>query len=536
MWSSEVMEAPAVGVGRRGPATGQRPRASFAELAEALYAVRRRCPSRAVLAVAWMNPKHPIHPVQDALMEGAQPAPGIGRQVGRAVWCVLAAGRFTITLVAMRWRVRRALAKLRGRHFDVVLKTWCFGTERRADQRDFYYGDLQRRLADRGLTAVLLCGNASRIAWGEFDRAHVETSGLCRVPELALAPPLAPALTALGQLRASVRLRWLAARTRDALVRRVSVQASVDCLAPSATEFGLYYWIARAAVRRWRPRALVTLYEGHGWEKCAWAGAKAADRDCLTVGYQHTVVFPHAISLLRPQLDHPIPAVPDVVACTGDRTRDLLGPGHAGARARLLTLGTFRRAGGVKPGRPRPGRRTVLVVPEGYLDEEQILFEAAMRVAPALPDHHFILRCHPVLPFDRVRPLLAHAPEDLPNVEVSAVSAIEDDYARASVVLYRGSSSVLYAVVDGLKPIYWHHPHRHDIDPLFELTTWRERVGSPGELAEAARRYAAAGDERAADEWRSAADYVNAYSVAVDDGAIARFVSALGLAAPAVSR
>jgi hypothetical protein len=271
-------------------------------------------------------------------------------------------------------------------------------------------------LADRGVTALLLCGNASRVAWGDFNRAHVETSGLCRLPEFSLVHPLAPVRTALGQLLASVRLRWLAARTRDALVRRVSAQASVDCLAPSATEFGLYYWIARAAVRGWRPRALVTLYEGHGWEKCAWMGAKAADRHCLTVGYQHTVVFPHTISLLRPQIGHPIPAVPDVVLCTGDKTRDMLRPGHASTRARFLTLGTFRRTDGVQPRRPRPGRRTILVVPEGYLDEEQILFEAAMGAAPSLPDHHFILRCHPVLPFDRVRPLLARGPEDLPNV------------------------------------------------------------------------------------------------------------------------
>src|SRR5256885_6639749 len=52
-------------------------------------------------------------------------------------------------------------------------------------------------------------------------------------------------------------------------LRRVGRRASVEVLSPAVTEAGLIHHIARTAVRTWRPRALLTLYEGHGWEKSA---------------------------------------------------------------------------------------------------------------------------------------------------------------------------------------------------------------------------------------------------------------------------
>jgi len=320
-------------------------------------------------------------------------------------------------------------------------------------------------------------------------------------------------------------------RERDVLLRRIYGLASRDCLSLATAFAGLFFWIGRAVVKTWHPRVLMTLYEGHGWEKCVWWGAKAADPSCQTVGYQHTVVRGHTISLLRPHSDPREHSTPDVVLCLGERTRNMMRSGHLPRKSQLITFGSFRRS----PDEAvyaalKPGKRTVLVLPEGLLNEAKLIFDWAMEVAALLLDHRFIFRCHPVLPFEKIRQELRGVPERFSNIEISSYESIEDDFSRSSVVLYRGSSAALYAVLRGLKLIYLHGDGYMDVDPLFELEEgWRERVGSVKELEEALRRYAAASEGSVAEQWRATADYVNSYTVPVDDASMDRFFMAAGL-------
>lgn len=517
-------------------------------VAEALYAVRRLCPSLAVLAIPWMHPKLPIHPVQDEIMRTlAGEGRGCGTVTGRArratnrlwaagrplLWfsrCALHAARQSLKLAGLHWKLRHEIGSIKRQRFDLIAKTWCFGTDRSADDRDFYYGDLQRRLAERGVRMLLLCGDAGSANWRAFARANISTTNLCRLPELCLISLLAPIWMALKQVLASLRLRRIAAVEPDPLVKRVCGLASRDCLAAGTASHGLFFWIGRTAVKTWHPRVFMILYEGYGWEKCAWWGAKVADESCRTVGYQHTVLFRQNISLLRPDLDSHKHSVPDVVLCIGERTKCMMQPGHPPRLSHPITFGSFRRnPDGEVHAAPRPGKRTVLVLPEGMLGEAKLLFDCAMRVSRSLPDHHFIFRCHPVLPFARVRPHLKGVPEEFPNIEISDRALIDDDFARSSVVLYRGSSSVLHAVLHGLKPIYLHSDHHHNVDPLFELVSWRDYVSSANEMELVLRRYAATTEDCASEEWRSAAMYVDGYTMPVDDASIDRFLAAVGL-------
>ncbi len=513
---------------------------SFKRVADALYTARRNCPTLPVLGILWMHPKYPVDPVQEELMRGD----GVreGTEVGEGGikgWVVWQAGRYLVhtarlirALARMRWSLRREIRALKGQRFDVVVKTWCFGAERSAENRDFYYGDMQRRLADRGVRMLLLCGDASGADREVFARAQVSTSGLCLLPELCLVHPLAPVWMAVKQVGSSLRLWLMKARERDVLLRRVYGLASRDCLSLSAALAGLFFWIGRAVVKTWHPRAFVTLYEGHGWEKCAWWGAKTGDPSCKTVGYQHTVVHDHTVSLLKPQNHGCEYSTPDVVLCLGEKTKQMIEPGHRPRKSKLITFGSFRfhSSNGRKVYEaPKPGRRTVLVLPAGIPGEAKLIFDWAVAAAVLLPDHRFIFRCHPVLPFDKIRRELKVDPEHLPNIEISNHEAIADDFSRSSAVLYRGSSSILYAVLHGLKLIYLRDENQLDVDPLFELANWRESVSSVKELADMLRRYAATRDDSATEEWRSAAEYVNSYVMPVDDASVERFLKTLGL-------
>ncbi len=514
-------------------------------LAEALAEVRSLCPDVPVLAIHWMHVKHPLHPVQEGLLandpvvqtgaggsaartvSGLRWAAALPVQVGR---CLLYAIYLTLRLGQLRWHFRREIAELKSQAFDVVAKTWRFGSDRAADGADFYYGDLQRRLERRGVRMLLLCGDARGRGWRTFAAANVSCEPPRQLPELCLVSLSAPFRMVWQQIVTSFRLRRIIARVRHPLAQRVAALASRDCLSRHITPFGFYDWIGRASVLIWRPRAFMTLYEGHGWEQCAWRGAKTADTACRTVGYQHTILLPHNLALLRPQPADLTHARPDVVLCLGPRTRAMLLPSHA--QSDLVTFGTFRRSSESNvPCGPRPQLRAVVVLPEGYLKEENLLFNTAIRIARRLPEYRFIFRCHPVSSFGRIRPLLDEDPLRVPNIELSSGRTIADDFARSSVVLYRGSSSVLYAVVHGLKPVYLHDERYHEVDPLFELKNWRERACSIEQLQEVLRDYGDSDGNRDAESWRQAVEYVDGYTTPVDEASVDRFLARVGLKA-----
>ncbi|HLA82977.1 MAG TPA: hypothetical protein VJP78_15385, partial [Thermoleophilia bacterium] len=414
---------------------------------------------------------------------------------------------------------------------------WCFGAESLNGPSDFYYGTLPRLLEERGVSCALLCGDAR----GDSERALAEAAfrrtSIRSVPEWLLIPLWASLATVWDQILTSLVLYRLAREERDPRLATLCAYASLDCLTPATTRNTLHFYIARAAVRAWDAKVFVTFYEGQPWEKLAWHGAKAASSDCLTVGYQHTVVMPHSLALLSPNRGSWELATPDVALCLGETTKRMMAPGHEPDGTKLLVFGSFRaRPAGEAETAPRPGLQTILVVPEtGVIREAKLLFDFATRAARLLPGYHFIFRCHPIMPFGRIRPHLEEMPEECPNIEVSTRETVSDDFAEASVLLYRGSSTVLYAVLYGLKALYLHDDDHPDVDPLFEMEAWREAVCSPAALAEVLARYRSEAPENATEDWRRAVDYVRAYTCSVSDGAIDRFLAAVGLPSGSVS-
>jgi hypothetical protein len=508
----------------------------YEQLVRALNEVRRACPTLPVLSIIWMHPKHPIQPTQELLMDRgtAQPVRGILKRMAssnsfflRFVVCAANAVRLSLKLALLRAREREKVAILRRKQFDVVAKTWCFGLQRPSGDNDFYYGDLQQRLTGFGTRMLLLCGDTNDGDWQSFADGILGSDNFERVPELCLASTWTPFRMLWLQLQSARSLRQIAVRATDPITGRVARAASLDVFAPSVTQTGLFFWIGQEVVRIWKPRAVITLYEGHGWEKCLWWGIKTESPACKTVGYQHTVVFPEALALIRPFVDVRERSVPDVVLALGEPTRDLLRKAHEDHNSRVIPFGTFRYQGRLSGVVAPPSRRCVLVIPEGLPFEIQTLFQFAFACAPLLPSHTFLLRCHPNSPITDALSALGLKLTDVPNVIASEKKDIQEDFARSSIVLYRGSSAVLYGVLAGLFPIYLHSEQKFDSDPLYTLASWRGFCTTPDQFAELVSRHENAPAAEREAEWREAASYVSRYTVPVTDQSIKDLLEAI---------
>ncbi|MDP3722479.1 MAG: hypothetical protein Q8R91_03155 [Candidatus Omnitrophota bacterium] len=514
------------------PAEPRRWLERYAALTELMYEVRRLCPRLPVLGLSTVHPRHAVPPDHLWLMGPAPltlPSP-LGL-VARWVRCVLFAARESLGLLWVKPQVWRDLRRLTREPATVILKTWGFGPEALHRTEDFYYGTLPQQLEARGISCLVLCGDTRERLDTAFAKTLLRRPTIRTVPEQLLVPIWAPLVTAVRQFATAVALRRLAQRAEQPSLARVAAAACLDSLQPITVRNILHFSIARKAVKTWGAKVFVTLYEGQPWEKPAWHGAKAAEATCVTVGYQHTVIMPHSLSLLSPNRNSWERSTPDVVLCLGEIPLQMMASGHQPLGSRLVSFGTFRRSDHHAPAAPSPQfqRRTVLVVPEtGVIREAKLLFNFAMQAASLATDHRFILRCHPAMPFHRLRPHLAGEPSALPNMEVSDRPSIGEDFARSSVVLYRGSSAVLYAVLHGLKPIYLQDADYPDVDPLFEVTGWRERVDSPEAMSEALQQYLTVDEAQAMQQWRRTVEYVNRYTRAVDAAAIDRFLQAVG--------
>ncbi len=498
-------------------------------LGAALERFTQRFPELPVLAIPWMHLRHPLGPVQERLLrQEPQAHAAFVSLVPRMLRCVLFGWYLSYWLLRVRWAVRRQLRDLKRQRFTVIARTCCFGPQPPADGNDFYFGDLQARLAKRGVGMLLLCGDSSGGHWLPFARGHIAGSGLCRLPEWGLVSPLAPIQMAVQQLRSCLRLRRRLRRMSEPDLRGIGELASRDCLSQTTALTGLMFWVGREAVRVWKPRALLSLYEGAAWEPCLWRGAKDIDPSCLTVGYQHTAIFPESRAMVAPPARGSW-SCPNLVLGLGPIPLELLRAGHARHRTRMIRFGSFRhRSVGVRRP-PEPARRSVLVVPEGIPSETHTLFTFAAACASRLPSYTFILRCHPQIPTALARTWVAEALRTQPNLTISEQGSIDEDFQRASVLLYRGSSSVLYAIGHGLLPMYYQAQGSRDRDPLTALDAWRRRCASLEDLIDTLADYERTDSALREAEWEAAARFVDRYTGPVTHRSIEALLEAIGV-------
>ena len=392
---------------------------------------------------------------------------------------------------------------------DVVLVSHVMPGHTPPGNQDFYYGDLPQALASRGLSSLVVLLND--VPRARRLRVKLNRGG----PTARLAMP--PTASARAELRAWRRAQALAAALRrkgavepDAFRRVVVLEAARQASSARTTASLRLHDQLKSLCAKLRPKALLVLWEGHASEPLAFDAARAVDPAVRCIGYQHTVLFPRSHAVKR-RLGGAYD--PDCIVTVGDVNRDVLQGAEGLRGVPVVTYGSHRRSGSAAMRAPDSGRRC-LVIPEGLDAECLILFDFAVAAALRMADMQFVLRMHPVLPFERfVRryPRFGALP---PNVRVSDEADIGADLAKCDWALYRGSSAAVYAVLAGVRPIYVARPGELRIDPLFALQGWRREANTVDAFAQlvAADRWTAAGERQR--EWESARAFCDKYAAA----------------------
>jgi hypothetical protein len=362
---------------------------------------------------------------------------------------------------------------------DVLIVSHLLKPDQLHHRSDFFFGALQSRLMDCGVTSLMVLISHLTVAQGDQEKQPFP----CPRIILPATVPLGTEVNIWRQCATAWRaLRREAASARNPVDKRLAMLASGQALSAS-TAINLRMHAAVANIcQAVNPKIVITTYEGAAAERLIWHAARTARRRPLCVGYQHAMVLERAHAIRRPVAAPGIDCDPDVILTLGEIPHAALAACAGLQSVRLIEYGSHRRA--TLPVLPQPQHRPrhCLVLPDASFHECAILFGFALDCARYSPDISFALRPHPMVDTGsllRRLPVLQKLPV---NVSLSIDKPLEQEFAQARYCLYRGSSAAMHAVRAGIKPYYLARPGELPFDCLFELGDWRETVTSPEDL------------------------------------------------------
>ena len=114
-----------------------------------------------------------------------------------------------------------------------------------------------------------------------------------------------------------------------------------------------------------------------------------------------------------------------------------------------------------------------LFAPEGVIDEV-LMARFALKAANLMPKQLFVIRLHPVLSKAKVTKMIQNLGDIPKNFQLSE-HTLSHDLERSNWVCYRGSTVVIQAILEGLRPIFLNLSENiKDNDPLPEDLQFKE--------------------------------------------------------------
>ena len=465
------------------------------------------------VAIPWLHVirEHPVF-----LQSYADEARGSSRAVARS-------GR-ALRRQASKWRQLWRAARSDGlpwhtaglpESVDVLFVSHLLNAAQAGQAEDFYFGTLADELCDRGRPAALALLNHSGQPSHDLASRWLGDVAPRAVLSASLALPQERALRR-RLLNESRRLEQLVGGAANGLERSVWSRAAAEALSGAALATLRISEQVGALVAKLRPSAIVVTHEGHAWERVVFAAARRSRPGIRCIGYQHAALFKlqHAVrrNLLGVYNPDRIVAAGEVGAAQLAGAPRLPGTPVAvlgSSRARKASAAESRSA--LAAAAMCAGKATTcLVLPEGIPAECHLLFEFSLECARACPDMSFVWRLHPIVSFESLLERNEKLRNRPPNVKLST-RAFADDLAVAGWALYRGSTAIIQAVAEQVRPVYVQVPGEMTVDPLYELEGFRERVTTAADFMHVVR----SAHERVECDDGGAADAARAYCAAM---------------------
>lgn len=408
------------------------------------------------------------------------------------------------------------------RQTDILFISHFVNVKVQKNSPDFYYGELPAHLEkSKGIrTAIGMIDHTPKNKTGA-ERAKIEEDELWKFlfpKTLSFGKEISLIIQCISSFYHLLKAYYSEKGFDKKAILREAVFQSIS---PETFKELRIYKNVQFLIEHLKPAVLIITWEGWAWERLSIHAAKFGNPEIKCLGYQHTVLYAssHSVKKSLGQLYDP-----DMIFTIGNVTAGILRSANEFTHTSIISYGSQRLV--KRPKEQINKIRTIncLVAPEGIESECLLLFTFAIESAKKMPDVNFIFRTHPVLPFTMLsekNTSLASLPS---NCVVSDLKDINADFERCNFILYRGSSVALYAVLNGLRPVYYSLPAELSIDPLYLLDNWRLTVKDTEDFEKVIQADTVLQDAEKQKQYSSARSFCKDYVSVPDEAVLYDFI------------
>lgn len=360
-----------------------------------------------------------------------------------------------------------------------VLFVSHFLREQDAHQKnDIYFGSVPQDLKNMDVRTFTVLIDHAKIPWRKLRSKWIsyETKRAILSTILGLKMEINFARSLNSSAKA---LRKERDEEQDPHIKKLLHNAAIDAGSPNCrTAMRIGEHIKRV-VTKTKPKIIITTFEGHSWERLAFAKAREVNPNILCIGYHHAVIFPIQYAMMS-SLDFPYD--PDFIFTAGEISKEYFLKVSRYNDTKIDSLGSCRGAFSAPPVERPQTQKQCLILPEGIISESLSMIGLAIEAAKKRHDIKFIIRLHPLLNFETLINL-DKSLEDLPENVNWSNQSLEEDCRSSRWAIYRGSSAIIAAILSGIQPIYYSQERDElQIDPIKSLRTWRTSIKNCEEL------------------------------------------------------
>ena len=260
----------------------------------------------------------------------------------------------------------------------------------------------------------------------------------------------------VDQLKERKRLMNEYSQKKDYFIRLIAA----DAISPSTIANNRIAKQINQLSKYYKPKKLITTFEGYSWEKLIIWYANKKISNCTTFGYIPGLLLKdYGSNVIKYKSDF----YPNKILVSGNYTKEKLNK-KKHLKNKVFNLGTIKNFP-TKYKIKKNNKKNILVIPEGIPSEVDIFIKFIIKCNDFI-DHKFIIRLHPVLKNNKKYNKIL---KESPNILISKKN-LSDDIERSKFALYRGSSLVVNCLRNGLIPLYLNFDQSQiNIDPIHDM-------------------------------------------------------------------
>jgi len=217
-------------------------------------------------------------------------------------------------------------------------------------------------------------------------------------------------------------------------------------------------------------------FEGYSWERLLLNEVRSKSKKILKIGYNFSVISKTHHTIFRYINKN---FEPDLIYCTGKYFKNKLSKK---INTPIKVFGSNRYLKKKLKKKLNFKFINCLVAPEGIESECIDLFSLSFEAALNLQNIKFIWRLHPLMNFSEILKKLNINENSIPKNIILSKKSFKQDVNRSDCCLYRGSSSIITLLQNGVYPIYFNKYQNLNIDPIYELKKWKKEIHNSKEL------------------------------------------------------